>query len=292
MGDEAAVSYETLSPGDEARLDAFLARHAESSMFLRSNVRAAGFADQGALHQGSYAAAIRDGAIESVAGHFWNGVVVLQSPVEEHLPEVVALATATSHRPVAGIAGPWDQVVAARAALGMEEADTSRSSPETLYALSLAELRVPDALASGSLRCEVPASDRIEAAVAMRVAFCVEALGQSETPGLWEGAASELRRLVDSGSTFVLTHDARAVAVGSFNARLPDCVQLGGVFTPPELRGRGYARALVAGALLAARAEGVARAVLFTEIDNLPARRAYEALGFRAVGTYGLCLFR
>jgi len=37
----------TLQPGDEAALDAFLARHAESSMFLRSNARAAGLVDRG-----------------------------------------------------------------------------------------------------------------------------------------------------------------------------------------------------------------------------------------------------
>jgi predicted GNAT family acetyltransferase len=31
--------------------------------------------------------------------------------------------------------------------------------------------------------------------------------------------------------------------------------------------------------------------VLFTNEDNRPARRAYEALGFRAVGDYGLLSF-
>ena len=65
---------------------------------------------------------------------------------------------------------------------------------------------------------------------------------------------------------------------------------MGGVWTPPERRGRGYARAVVAASLLDARAEGVERAVLFTE--NPVARRAYEALGFRRVGEYGLVIFR
>ena len=67
-------------------------------------------------------------------------------------------------------------------------------------------------------------------------------------------------------------------------------VQVGGVFTPPELRGRGHARAVVAGSLLSARAAGVSRAVLFTERENAPARRAYQALGFRVVGDYGMVL--
>ncbi|WP_437959361.1 hypothetical protein WME76_06700 [Sorangium sp. So ce119] len=35
----------TLVPGDEAALEAFLVQHAESSMFLRSNLRAAGLVE-------------------------------------------------------------------------------------------------------------------------------------------------------------------------------------------------------------------------------------------------------
>ena len=79
------------------------------------------------------------------------------------------------------------------------------------------------------------------------------------------------------------------VAYSAFNARLPEIVQVGGVWTPPDRRGRGYARAVVAGSLLEARAEGVRRAVLFT--SNPMARRAYEALGFRKIGEYGLVIF-
>ena len=75
------------------------------------------------------------------------------------------------------------------------------------------------------------------------------------------------------------------------NARLPDVVQVGGVWTPRDLRGRGYARCVVAGSLLAVRREGVGRAVLFTDEENRPARAAYEALGFRVVGDYGLVIF-
>jgi ribosomal protein S18 acetylase RimI-like enzyme len=48
---------------------------------------------------------------------------------------------------------------------------------------------------------------------------------------------------------------------------------------------------VVAGSLLDARAQGVARGVLFTAEENRPAQRAYQALGFRVVGDYGLLGF-
>lgn len=40
------------------------------------------------------------------------------------------------------------------------------------------------------------------------------------------------------------------VSLSAFNASLPDIVQLVGIYTPPELRGRGYAQRAVAGSLI------------------------------------------
>ena len=47
---------------------------------------------------------------------------------------------------------------------------------------------------------------------------------------------------------------------------------------PPGLRNSGYARTVTAGALLAAREEGIRQAVLLSE--DPAARHAYLALGF------------
>ena len=69
-------------------------------------------------------------------------------------------------------------------------------------------------------------------------------------------------------------------------------MQIGGVWTPPSLRSRGYGRAAVAASLLDARAEGVRVAILFTGKGNVPACRAYEALGFQVIGDYRLVLLK
>jgi predicted GNAT family acetyltransferase len=70
---------------------------------------------------------------------------------------------------------------------------------------------------------------------------------------------------------------------------VPECVQVGGVWTPPEFRRRGYARCAVAASLLEVRAQRAVRAILFA--NDRWACRAYEALGFYAIGDYGLVLF-
>ncbi len=89
----------------------------------------------------------------------------------------------------------------------------------------------------------------------------------------------------------MLEAEGRPVAYTAFNAVLPDCVQVGGVFTPPAERGRGLARCAVAGSLLAAREGGTRRSVLFTQDDNHAAQSAYRAIGYELVGDYGLVLF-
>ncbi len=103
-----------------------------------------------------------------------------------------------------------------------------------------------------------------------------------------EECAAELALVYERDSNWVL-EDGGLVSYSAFNARLPDIVQIGGVWTPPELRGRGYGRAVVAGSLLDVRALGVRRAVLFAERED--AKRAYAGIGFRVVGEYGLVLF-
>jgi len=67
------------------------------------------------------------------------------------------------------------------------------------------------------------------------------------------------------------------VHVGPENAQV---VQLGGVFTAPEARGRGVATRAI-GALVDRLLERRPAVSLFCDAENAPARRTYEKVGFR-----------
>ena len=97
------------------------------------------------------------------------------------------------------------------------------------------------------------------------------------------------QRATEEGTHRVLMADGRALAMTGFNSRVPEMVQIGGVYTPPGLRGRGHARRAVALDLLAARQGGATGATLFSASE--PASRAYAALGFRRIGDWTLLLF-
>ena len=275
-----------LRPGDEARLEAFLARHADFSMFLRSNSRAAGLVYKGEPLQAQYVAAFDDDGIAAVAAHCWNDMVLVQAPVD--VAAVARAAVKLSGRPVAGLSGPAEQVVAARTALGLDARPAPKFGREELFALDLAELVVPGSLAEGRWVCRHPRADELEVLLDWRVDFAREALQFPDSPTLRGECRQELLLAYERGSNWVL-EDGDLVSYSACNARLPDIVQVGGVWTPRELRGRGYGRAVVAGSLLELRETGVRRAVLFAERED--AKQAYRGIGFRVVGEYGLVLF-
>jgi ribosomal protein S18 acetylase RimI-like enzyme len=280
-----------LRPGDEALLAAFFARHPDTTLFLQSNSAAAGLEDRGEVQQGSYVAALGDdGAVRGVACHCWNGNVLVEAPVA--LAEVVRAAVVASGRAVTGVIGVDAQARAARRALGLDGAPTTLDSREDLFALALDALQVPAPLADGTLACRPPREDELPGLGAWRHDYRVEAIGETAGDALRAKSAEEVGLWQRMGRQFVLEEDGRLVAYAGFNAQTPACVQIGGVWTPPALRGRGYARAVVAGALLAARARGVARSVLFTPTSNVAAQAAYRALGYRRAGDYALILFR
>lgn len=72
------------------------------------------------------------------------------------------------------------------------------------------------------------------------------------------------------------------VCMTGFNAVLPEIVQVGGVYTPPDLRGQGFAKVAVAQHLMEVAVDGVTEAVLSAANDS--AARVYTALGFQRTG--------
>ena len=259
-------------------------------MFLRSNLKKAGLVDHGGRYEGTYAAAFEDHAIVAVAAHCWNGNILVQAPVA--VCEVAEVAVQASGRTVRGFIGPWEQAVATRFGLGFADAPTALNSKQVLFALELAELRWPKLLRAEETFCRSPRAEDVDTVAAWGAEYGVEATGLRDTPALRRQARQSAVEAVGSSRDWVLQVKDRIVAKSRFNAWLDDAVQIGGVYTPPSFRGRGYGRAVVAGSLREVARQGVLRAVLFTDQDNLPAQHAYRSLGFERIGDYGIISLR
>lgn len=78
------------------------------------------------------------------------------------------------------------------------------------------------------------------------------------------------------------TDDAPVSAAG-FTPIVAGAGRVGPVFTPRELRGRGYAAAVTAEAGRTLRARGAAEVLLFTDLANPTANALYPRIGYRPV---------
>lgn len=287
-----AVTQRGLAPGEEALVEAFLAGTPETTLFLRSNLARAGLAGDGRPFSGVYAGAFDDdGALAGIAAHFWNDNVVLAPG--PHAESLARLAVALTGRRVAGILGPHAEVVRVRSALGLDAEPTRASSKELLYSLALDELVVPSPLARGELVARLPEPDELDALLAWRMQYCAETSRTPDTPEMRADQRRYLETYQEKQHHFVVTRGpgGERVAYSAFNATVADLVQIGGVWTPPALRGHGYARCAVAGSLQHARNRGMRGAILFTDEKNVAAQRSYVAVGFRPIGDYGIVFF-
>ena len=282
-----------LDESDQQALEAFLRPQLASSLFLLSNSRMAGLVNQGLRYQGTYAAVVEEsGAIRGVAAHYWNGNVVFQAPVML-VPGLMQAALVASPHKLKGLIGPVEQVEAARSSLALGASQIQLDSTEKLYRLSLNQLQVPEALQGGGVRARRMESRDVELVTKWRAAFSVETLEEEDNANLRQRSRATVLNALQEGRTWILEDGSdQRVAMTGFNASTVEAVQVGGVWTPPALRSRGYGRAVVAASLLAARREGVEEAILFTDEANVPAQRAYEALGFEEIGGYRLLFLK
>jgi len=280
-----------LGPGDEAELFAFLELHLESSLFLIGNAERAGLRYTGELYQATYVAHYGASGISAVAAHSWNGIVLVQG--DEGLEQAVRYAVAQSRRRVQGIVGPLELTRRTRAALAADDWPTLTDKADRLYSLELARLNVPELLNRSGIVCRRPTDDEIDHPLTeWRVEYFIENLGYPRSSERTEQSRNDLRNLQRDGRAWVLLDREQLVAFSGINTRTRGIAQVGGVWTPPELRSRGYGRAVVAGSLLAEREMGTQRTVLFTANSNVAAQRAYRSLGYEPFGDFGLVLFQ
>jgi predicted GNAT family acetyltransferase len=110
--------------------------------------------------------------------------------------------------------------------------------------------------------------------------FGVEALHESEP------AMDDLRRTVDhrlsapDAGFLVWEAGGDPVSVAGWGGPTPNGIRIGPVYTPPDLRGRGYATALVADLSAMLLEQGKRFCFLYTDLANETSNAIYERIGY------------
>lgn len=275
-----AVQLRMAAQEDAAALERFLAQHAETSMFLRGNLAAHGLGNRTHRHGTTYWLYEREGII-GVTGCSNGGYLMCQAP---DAPEDFwrAATRALVGRQIAGLTGVPEQVNAWIKSLGLAEGAFAVRDLDPLYRLSLDALEPPDMT---GLRLRRPTAQDKGMLAAWFTGFSQDT-GMMPAGGMSGDTAAE--SFIAHDAARLLEHDGTAVAMTSLNAAVGTTVQVGGVYVPPERRGRGFGGLVVAAQLAQLCRTGTRTAILFAA--NATAARGYERIGFRRIGSYALAL--
>ena len=278
-----------LTNDDQQALETFLYRHIESSLFMLSNSRIAGLEFHGRDYQGDYYAAFsEENELTAVLAHYWNGNLMMQIPDADAFEPLSTALLQDVKRPVCGILGDNTQSERLIQLLGLADADYMLNRAEGLFALSLDALQQTPF--PNNARCIAVNKSHSDLLTGWLSAYNIEALGADDDAALADRVNRTVSRMTTGDADWLLEINGDPVALSGINANLPEVVQIGPVWTPPEHRSRGYARILVAKTLELAKQRGVQKAILFT--DNPAAIKAYQAVGFERIGSFRLALLR
>jgi hypothetical protein len=211
--------------------------------------------------------------------------VVLSRFASFEAVDAVAAAIVQVDRELPGAVGPAD--VVARFARGWSAQTGTRAELAIRQRIHVASMVRDVAPVPGGMR-EACADDR-EQIIRWLEAFADEALGTA--PHVEDAEASYLRRLADPDGRWLVWDDGGPVSLAAYGPPTPSGTRVGPVYTPPDLRGHGYATALVAALTEERLASGLAFCFLFTDLANPTSNAIYARIGYEPVADWDLWSF-
>ena len=134
--------------------------------------------------------------------------------------------------------------------------------------------------------------DEVDTLLPACIAMFTEEIGVSPLAG--DGGAlyrARVTELVTQGRAYARIEDGTVLFKAEIGAATRSTCQVQGVWVHPQLRGRGLSVGGTAAAAALAQAEIAPTVSLYVNDFNTAARRAYERVGFRRVGTFTSVLF-
>ena len=282
------MNFRILNNNDQEALQTLLKKFASTSLFMLSNIEQTQINYSGAMFEGRYYGAFDGAQLIAVLVQYWNGNLMFQGDADAI--EELWVRFGTEFAKINGFIGREDlcQLLKAKYDQQPNARAYSISSKERLYELDLTALQTPTLINEHHIQWRLATLDDLEYLVPWMVDYNIEALGAVKNEALVEETTQSTLSKINNQMTFVITHNDEPVATASYNAKTHPFVQIGAVWTPIQLRGRGYAQCAVAAALITAREDGFSRSILFTDEQNIAAQKAYEKIGYQSCGDFGL----
>ncbi len=251
------------------------AREAEHNLLL--GLASVLVSDPGRYPEPPYLASVDEGSdVVAVALRTPPHNLVLSMTAHPEALELIARDAQDTFGSLPGVSGPSDE---ARRFADLWRSLTGQGHElrmaERIYQLERVE---PVRGVPGRLR-DAAEADR-ELLVRWFEAFGREALGKGDA---WDAKDAVEARLRGTSSGLVLWDDDGPVSLAGYGGPTPHGIRIGPVYTPPELRGRGYASACVAELSQRLLDQGRRYCFLFTDLANPTSNAIYQRIGYRPV---------
>ena len=196
----------------------------------------------------------------------------------EHAIEPLVDALAARGAELPGVTGParvarafaerWSRVRGVTATVTMQQG---------LY--NLTKVVPPNPPAPGALR--VARTDDVDLVASWMAGFAGDAHFPAQEREILRNSAAAR---VAGGGLYVWENDGAPVSMASLQGSTRNGIRVSFVYTPPELRGRGYASACVAAVSERALASGKRFCTLYTDLANPTSNSIYQRVGYRRIG--------
>ena len=290
-----AFQVRLLGKGDETALDDFLRPHTAEAFFLRSNFYREGVTYEAKPLQAQYLGAFDGDKLVGVVGYSWIHTILVfaEDPAcIGDLAQALRPLIQVRNGEIEAVLGLADHVTPLLKHLGLTPNTLRKDAPQILYRLNVGQMKTPALLGDPAIVMRSANEKDLEQIVAWRMAFNIEVAGSTPGPKLEESVRKDVGRKVADNAYFILEQGGVPISMCGAEGYVPEAILIGPVYTPPELRNRGYAKAVTAGAIgiVAAERPTLREAILFT--PNPAAAKAYEAIGFQNIGNWGLALVK
>jgi RimJ/RimL family protein N-acetyltransferase len=271
---------------DLPQVCAFLEQHANTSMFMLSNLAMNGPRIGEALNSGDFKMIEKGAEICAVFCLTRRTSILAEAGGRTEFAPAIVEACRAEPIPIGGVLGEWKLAEAIWSVLrntpGFKEMYAGK---EILQTLDLAQVTLP----APRPQVRPLRAEDFEHWDLMNAAFCAE-----EGLPLLGTPADRQALFVRSAAArrwWGYFEDGHLLAMAGLNAVYKQMGQVGGVFTAPDRRRAGLSRATM-NALLsdAVLVHELGRLVLFTGEHSHAARPLYQSLGFITVGDFALLM--
>lgn len=281
------LSIRQIEDANESDALHFLNQYEETSQFLINNMKAYGPVLTEHHNSGNFKVVVKDQSIIGVFCLTRRGNLLIQS--SEVLPAKLIIEDCeTEEHSVRGFIGDWASVEPIYDLYKKQNSNYQPTyfSKEFLYRL---ELNSDDKSLIHDPRVRFLQESDFEQWVVQSEAYNEELNIPSDLTR--DQMRIDFRQKVKERVWWGMFVDGKLLSRSALNSNGDGIGQVGGVFTPKDLRKSGYAKATMLHMLRdCIEVHGHKKSILFTGETDIPAQRLYESIGYERIGDFALIL--